>query len=132
MGVTVQYRAILNLANILPDFYFKARVYHCWRKVPFLDIRHIMDRYAEYGIPMSLNEGITVPIGDSPDSFVLLDYVQESDEVASPHAAALSQAVRMFLELARAFGLSGLLGTDSEYANSIGTDLMAAGNRSIR
>ena len=132
MGVTVQYRAILDLANVRPDFHFKARVYHCWRKVPFLDVRHIIDRYAEYGVPMSLNEDITVPIGDGPDSFVLLDYVQESDEVASPHDAALSQAVRMFLELARAFGLSGLLGTDSKYAKSIGTELMAAGNRSIR
>ena len=37
MAITTQYRALLRLAEAEPQFHFKARLLHVWRKIPYLD-----------------------------------------------------------------------------------------------
>ena len=35
--------------------------------VPFLDVNSVLDDFKKYGVPMTIDETITVPMGEDPE-----------------------------------------------------------------
>ena len=132
IGVTRQYRAVLRLAGVVPEFYFKAQVLHCWRKVAFIDAVQILKRFADFGIPTMMSNRINTPPGDTPESFILLRNEESQESGADRRDTGVtSQALTMFLETVRAFGITGILPKKGEPDDGAMMEIAAAGGRAM-
>ena len=124
IGITRQYQSLLRASGTVPNFYFKARLLHLSRHVPFVDSPTILGGFQTYGIPILLNDRVTVPSGTDPDSFVFLG---SEDSGATDGPIGVDQAATMFVYLLTAFGIGGL-GTASDAAG----ELLAAASRAVK
>lgn len=132
MGITTQYRALLQLAEAEPQFHFKARLLHVGRKIPYLDAPQIVNRYRESGVPMLLHNEITVPPGTDPESFVFL--VNKDNDAGDGHGIrreARDQAVAIFAHLISAFGISGLVTDEGKLSSGMVPEVIAAAGRGV-
>ena len=132
IGTIQLYRRLLKVAEADLQFYFKARLLHVWRKIPYLDVPQILDRYRERGVPMLLHNEITTPPGTDPESFRFLanEAVGTGDE-DKPGRDAMSQSVAIFWHLISAFGISGLVTDDGEPSSGTIRALVAAAGRGV-
>lgn len=129
LGVTRQYRAILGLSGAVPEFYFKARILHCWRRIAYMDVEPVLERFTTSGIPLLMNDVVMVPPGYSPDSFVLLKNKEIGDaRPEGPLDPIILQAVPMFIEILAAFGIAGLMASGDGFDIQ---EIVAAGNRGM-
>lgn len=63
------YQEILHLLNIKKDFYFKMRFLNTRRSLPFIDSKEVLKKYQDHGLPIILDDTLTYPSGDNPESF---------------------------------------------------------------
>ena len=108
ISVVSKYQRLLKLADAEGKFYFKARVLNAWRIVPFIDVETVLGKFEAYGLPMIMDSTATVPIGDTPESFLHID-IDEQEIKATEYkekVAVMLQAIFMFAPIARAFGVS--------------------------
>ena len=102
LGVTRQYRALLQAVDTDPTFHFKARLLNAWRHLPFVDSPTILDRFESFGVPRVMHKAITIPPGVTPESFIV---IEDDDSEPAGTDNAVSQAGRMFGSVISAFGI---------------------------
>ena len=133
IGVVSTYRRLLKLADAAGEFYFKARVLNAWRMVPFVDVATVLSEFKAHGLPMMMDETVTVPVGDDPDSFVLIDEPEIEETEYTEQLVSVTQATLMFMYIAEAFGLPILIesetGDDKKIISYL--DLQPAGDRAL-
>ena len=125
-----KYRRLLTLGNAEKfDFYFKVRVLNVWRTLPFVDVEEIIDEYEEFGLPICMDEHITYPPQNGPDSFQLVTdrYAEESS------APGIVQAQLIFTWIALALGVPALIEAEAPGNTRVisSADLIAAGQRAM-
>ena len=127
-GVVSTYRRLLKLADADGEFYFKARILHAWRMAPFIDVEMVMAEFEASGLPMMMDSTVTVPSGDDPESFELIE-----DRDSGEPTASLVQSVRIFTRIALAFGVPILIKGETEAEDTIISylDLRDAGTRAM-
>lgn len=130
IAITNQYRALLRLVTADPAFYFKARVLHAWRKLPFLDVPQVIESFDRYGIPMPMSDEVTIPPGTDPDTFVRLR--TQSSSSAEPNDKfgwGMDQAIPIIWRVFTAFGVSGLIDDEGEVTVGAIRSLVQAAQR---
>ena len=125
LGIISQYRHLLKLADAEGEFYFKARVLHAWRIVPFIDSKIVLDEFEAHGLPMMMNRTVTVPFGDAPDSFVLID--EESGD--TDQTVSILQAASVFMWIAMTFGVPIHFEGRTEATKRLYAELLATAKR---
>ena len=132
-GVVLTYRRLLKLADAAGEFYFKARVLNAWRMVPFVDIATVLSEFKAHGLPMLMDKTVTVPVGDDPDSFLLIDEREIEEPEYTEQLASVVQATDMFVHIAEAFGLPILIESETGDDKKIISyrDLRPAGGRAL-
>ena len=101
-----KYRRLLNLADADTNFFFKARILNAWRVVPFIDIEEVLVDFRQGGLPMVIDETVSVPMGNDPESFV---HVSEQDTRITDYSDLTSSVIQsyiMFARIATAFGVA--------------------------
>ena len=106
ISVVSKYQRLLKLADAEGEFYFKARVLNAWRIVPFIDVETVLEKFEAYGLPMIMDRTATVPTGNTPESFLPIEEVKIEGTEYNEQVAGMIQALLMFWEIARAFGVS--------------------------
>ena len=114
IGVVQTYRRLLKLADADGKFYFKARVLNAWRMVPFVDIETVLNEFKAHGLPMVMDSAVTVPSGDVPDSFQLINEREFKQCENQELSVCLTQARFMFIPIAQAFGVPLLIEGETE------------------
>jgi Schlafen, AlbA_2 len=109
--------------------YVKAQITNAWRRVPFIDMKDVMDFFESYGIPLVQEDKAFVPSGTEPDSCIALEKLNEPDEEGSPYYNA-----GLLLALtAQSFGIPHqILGFGSENKASTLEQLIDMGERAKR
>ena len=127
-----KYRRLLCTAGVGGQYYSKARVLNAWRLCPFVDVESALDRFATHGIPMLMNDTVSMPAGDDPDSFLHVFEPKVSDPENHERVSGAVQAIRMFTVLARAFGIRSFVDrTSGDQKQHLYTELMDAGSRAL-
>jgi hypothetical protein len=129
LGITkIQNRLCLE-ANWKGNWFMKARLLNVWRTTPFLDIPDALDRYEKYGVPMCLENDVTVPPGSDPETF---GEISSFHHVELEEARCACQAQVMFGIIANAFGIPPSLVPYRENGDrTLYGELCSAGNRAI-
>lgn len=132
-GIVSTYRCLLKLANVEGKFYFKARILQAWRMVPFVDVETVLDGFEVSGLSMMMDSIVTVPIGDDPESFVLIDEQETEETKDKEQLVCIGQATRMFVRIARAFGVPLLIEGETKAKDTVISylDLKEAGVRAM-
>ena len=112
-GVVSTYRCLLKLADAAGEFYFKARVLNAWRMVPFVDVETVLNEFKAHGLPMLMDRAVTVPFGDDPESFALIEEWETEETEYKELVDSVGQATVMFTYIARAFGLPVLIESET-------------------
>ena len=130
-GVVSTYRRLLKLADAEGQFYFKARVLNAWRMVPFVDVETVLSEFKAHGLPMVMDNTVTVPSGDDPDSFALIDEPGIKESEYKELTVNMAQAILMIIRIARVFGVPILIEGETENDEKMISylELNAAGNR---
>ena len=105
ISVVSKYQSLLQLAKAKGEFYFKARVLNAWRMMPFIDVETVLGEFKAHGMPMIMDTTVTVPIGDTPDSFLRIDEHEFEGSEYSEREASMIQALHMFTQITAAFGV---------------------------
>ena len=106
LSAVSQYRSLLRLASAEQGFFCKARILNSWRVLPFFDSKAILKEYKEHGLPMILDQNMTIPTGNDPDSFFSVDHLAKSDdEPVNEAVSASKQAFVIFALIATALGV---------------------------
>ena len=130
IGAVSQYRRLLDLAGVKREFYAKARVLNAWRIVPFLDAETILNEFREHGLPMIMENTVTVPEGYDPDSF---EIVMEEDAEHKERIYAAIQGVMVFEIISTAFGIPPVEGTNrSQELGTRYSELLETGARAMK
>ena len=129
IGVVAQYRGLLHLAGAKRQFHVKARVLNAWRVVPFIDAETILREFDQHGMPMIMDDTVTVPEGYDPDSF---EIISEEDSEQEEHMYAAVQAASVFESIATAFGIPAVEGTNrSQEIRTRYFEFLATGARAM-
>lgn len=102
MGLVSAQREIFVQAGWSCSFHIKTKLLNVWRTVPFIDCKFYIDYLREHGIPVSLIDGITSPIGSHPDTFFCVD---DKEEVTAESGRVMLQTIWCFIPIAEGFGI---------------------------
>lgn len=129
-GVVSQYRRLLQMTDAQSEFFFKARVLNAWRIVPFVDTASVLGEFSEHGLPMVLDNTVTVPTGSDPDSFVHIG--EQKPEFGEQKSGAIQAGV-VFGLIATAFGVPFVLEGETESDSGVVpySEFLAAGARAM-
>ncbi|MBS7472168.1 ATP-binding protein [Pseudomonas syringae] len=118
MGLVSAQREIFAQAGWSCSFYIKTKLLNVWRTVPFIDCKFYIDYLREHGIPVSLIDDITSPVGSHPDTFFC---VNDNEEVTAESARVMLQTIWCFIPIAEGFGIPirYLMLEDSEQGRDI-------------
>lgn len=132
-GIISTYRCLLKLADAEGRYFFKARVLNAWRMVPFVDVASLLSEFKAHGLPMVLDNTVTVPSGDGPDSFALIDEPEISVDNYKEQLICIFQANNVFSYIAKAFGMPTLIEGETEDDNKLISylELNPAGERAM-
>lgn len=132
-SVVATYRRFLKLADADGEFYFKARVLNAWRMVPFVDIETVLNEIKTHGLPMVMDSTVTIPSGDDPDSFRLINEPKIKEIEYKEQAVCTIQAGLMFAYIARAFGMPVITKGETEDEEKVISylELNPAGERAL-
>ena len=131
IGIVSQYRRLLQLTDVEGEFYFKTRVLNAWRVVPFVDAKIVLDEFKAHGLPMILDRTVTVPIGNDPDSFASIPERVPKESEDREQTVNVSQAVKMFMMIALAFGVPIRIEGETQATKSLYSELLDAGKRAM-
>ncbi len=93
-------RKLLEEANLPWSVHVKGVVSGARKKIPFLDLSHIIDFYTEFGLPLIHDKTLYCPPGRDPDSCFLLERSKEDIEEATDHI----DAYLLFFNIAKSMG----------------------------
>ncbi len=132
-GVIWQYRRLMELADAEGKFYFKARVLNAWRMVPFIDVETVLSEFKACGLPMMMDRTVTVPFGNDPDSFELIDELAIEESEYKELTVSMAQASIIFTRTAQAFGVPILIEGETENDEKVISylELNPAGERAM-
>ena len=105
-GVVWKHRRLMELADVEGKFYFKARVLNAWRMVPFVDVETVLSEFKAHGLPMVMDSTVTVPSGDGPDSFAVINEPRIEEGEYKELTVSIWQASLMLIRIARVFGVA--------------------------
>ena len=109
-GIFAHYRTLLASVGADKSFYFKARMLHTERLVPFVDVEAVVEQFMRSGVPVVFDETITVPPGHEVESFGQVGNWERAGEDQTPEVqeelACISQAVVVFMLIAESLGVS--------------------------
>lgn len=128
LAISGKYLALLDAnGTSRKEIHAKVMLGGLWRSVPFLDSEIILDRFEKYGLPLSLTDASTVPVGDDSRSLYKITLGRIEDETLRSVEPAL-----IIMELiCRAVGLQGFFtGNYEKEAHPLILQLMEAGKRS--
>lgn len=129
IGIVEIYDRFLEKAGWSANYFAKSRLLNVWRTVPYLDIPVIIDGFEKHGTPMCLNEQVTAPTGDDPESFAEINRFKHTDDRV---ARVILQAIGLFAPIARAYGLPAWIDEDPESEKPpYFADLQFAGRRAM-
>ena len=132
ISVVSKYRRLLKLADLDGRFHFKARWLNVWRLLPFIDIETVLSDFKEYGLPMSLDSNVTVPIGEGPESFKLIpEFEKEDGENEKEEVISIFQAHIIFALVTQAFGVTTISDDNSDINMIPYDELMATTDRAM-
>ena len=105
VGVISKYRHLLRLAGAEGEFYCKARALNVWRVLPFIDIKEILEEFKKHGLPISIDNKLTVPTGVDVESFLRIhEPVIEANAYAEQITSGIQAGV-IFAGITTAFGI---------------------------
>ena len=113
-GVVWKHRRLMELADVEGKFYFKARVLNAWRMVPFVDVETVLSEFKAHGLPMVMDSTVTVPSGDGPDSFAVINEPRIEEGEYKELTVSIWQASLMLIRIARVFGVPILIEGETE------------------
>ena len=113
-SVVATYRRLLKLTDADRKFYFKARVLNAWRMVPFVDVETVLNEIKAQGLPMVMDSTVTIPSGDDPDSFGLIEEPEIKETEYKEQVACMIQAGLIFAYIAQAFGVPIFIKDETE------------------
>lgn len=132
ISIVSKYQRLLKLADLDGRFHFKARWLNVWRLLPFIDIESVLSDFKEYGLPMSLDSNVTVPIGEGPESFKLIPELEkENGEDKQKEVISIWQAYIIFALVAQAFGVTTVPDENSDINMIPYDELMATTDRAM-
>lgn len=102
-GIVERQEQLMAAAGWQGEWYFKVRLLNVWRTIPFLDVPIVLDEFEAHGIPLCLDETVTVLDGSDPETLLRVD---RRLDIESPHARVLLQALALFEPIASAWGIS--------------------------
>ena len=104
-----KYRRLLKAIGAGQVYYYNARLLNCWRTVPFLDVGSAIDIFEKHGVPMIMDDEVTVLGNDGPESFVRSSLELSAERVDDAYAG-IGEAAVMFNVIVPAFGVPVPLG----------------------
>lgn len=122
VGVVRIQQRVCDRVNWAGSWFVKMQLLNVWRSSPFLDSSDALDGFEKYGVPMCLDERMTIPPGSDPETFAEI----VPTGAPNPEGEVYSRATRMFVLAARALGLPSW---DSENSERYVEELMTVGNR---
>jgi hypothetical protein len=108
----------------------KLQISGIWRTIPFIDAKHVLDEYEQHGMPLSLQDEVTIHKGKSQNSFLELP-AQESEDKENYR---VMMAVRLLISIAAALGIPMGIDPDgdgSDVETSV-ADFLSAGTRALQ
>lgn len=124
VGLLVTYEVFLQTVSWTGAIHFKLEFLNVRRAIPFLDVESVMSDFEAYGVPVCLNDRITVHPSHTPGSFEPLEPTADFDGLS----LAQLRAAKIFNLVGQAVGLSWPEG-DNAAGHLI--DLVSAGNRGL-
>lgn len=106
IGIVETQRRLLAKASWTHGYFFKVQLLNFWRTTPFVDIPVVLDSFDAHGVPMCLDEKVTIPRGTGPDTFL---EISNQDDINDEAARVYCQSMIMFAPIARAFGVPAWL-----------------------
>lgn len=129
MGVVETQRRLLKAANWTHGYFAKARVLNVWRTVPFVDSSSIIKGFEKHGVPMCLNQAITTPGGETPETFKEISNFNEHEQ---ENIQIALQTLAIFSFVAYAFGLPAWISSEENQQTPLYyEELMQAGARAM-
>lgn len=127
LGVMRTQKKLSARASWHGPHYVKMKLVNVWHTIPFLDISSTMDDFERHGIPLCLDDEITLYPGSQPRSFIKLPEQAELTE----EAHRLHMAYFAFSPLATAFGISPGLDDDGALTADSISNFAEAGIRAL-
>lgn len=132
IAIVSKYRRLLKLVDQGEQFYFKVRLLNVGRIVPFIDIETILGEFEEYGLPVVLDSTVNLPLGDDPDSFVLITgQGYKNEEHQKENIINSVDGFAMFVIIAEGFGISVDFNSDPGKKTILNDELFATCNRAM-
>ena len=132
IGTVSKYRQLLRMAGVETHYYVKVRVLNAGRVFPFVDVQSCLDEFARYGIPMLMENTLSVPTGYEPESFLHIFEPDISSPTNQEQLAGGVQATLVFSLLATAFGFRRLVDrTPNERQKDLYFEFTDAGERAL-
>lgn len=112
------------------SIYAKIEISGVWRTVPFFDTPHVLDEYDIHGIALGQNDKVILHPGKGQRSFIELNGVNANSDESNQR---IMMAIQLFLNIARALGVSALKNPDGDGTDAPDSILsfMEAGLRAI-
>jgi hypothetical protein len=101
--------------------------------VPFVDVKTVLSEFNAHGLPMVMDNTVTVPSGDDPDSFAFIDEPKIEESGYKEPTINMVQASLMIIRIARIFGMPILIEgeTEDDINMLLDLELNAAGERAM-
>jgi len=107
----------------------KMEISGVWRTIPFFDTHHVLNEYEKHGLPLVLQDRVTIYSGSDKGSFVELSGLQDDD--IEKHRILM--ATELFVHIAHALGFHPAADQDDDgvdFSSSVG-DFLNAGLRAL-
>ncbi|MGA3304443.1 MAG: ATP-binding protein [Stellaceae bacterium] len=121
---------LLEAENLTWPLFFKAQLSGIWRRVPFIDLRELIQFGEDNGIPIVQDETCFAPTGVEPDSCIKLIDLQ--NEQIDWEGARMIDACVLIACIGEALGIpQHVLGFDSDAPADTLTRMLNLGTRAI-
>ena len=72
-AASIRHRRLAGEAGVRGPFYVKCRLENLWRTIPYVDTPNFINHINRFGLPLIQDTSITIPLGSTLDSFIVLD-----------------------------------------------------------
>lgn len=129
IGVAKIQDKFCNLAKFNMNYHIKIKLLNVWRAILFIDTANVINRFDNYGIPMSLDKCSSYPNVKGYNGFIEID---RFSNVENEDERYLWQSLRFFVLIAKSFGLPYLDEFDEESQSfPYYSDLQRAAHRAM-
>lgn len=101
LGISRTHIALADAFGWKGPIFAKLQISGIWRTIPFIDAKHALDEYEKHGMPLSLQDNVTIQKGKSQKSFLKLPPKENQEE----ESHRVMMAVRLLVAIAAALGI---------------------------